>query len=276
MRETALADPPRAEALRARDPCADNHSGNRALEETSSRSLTFLRGIGLSPDIRVELKKAGYTDEIHGQGWALLAKTSGVSAEITSLSPVADAIRALSEWDSAGFRRIHAALAHLHPEQEKYPFNALEPATGVASVVAVQTLLDRVDSLEGTGPDAESRKASAEEDKKALATLTARGIDSAERKRLRSLVKIARSAPMPSLDSVSAQEAALIALKAWYDDWSETAKAVLIKRGALIRLGLAHRTAHKAEPDGSIVTPTPAPAPAPAPAPIPTPGPVPV
>jgi hypothetical protein len=33
----------------------------------------------------------------------------------------------------------------------------------------------------------------------------------------------------------------LQALRAWYDDWSETARTVLTRRDHLIRVGLAHR-----------------------------------
>ena len=58
----------------------------------------------------------------------------------------------------------------------------LSPSNGAAAILGVETLLDRLDAL------ASSKNAA---DRAAIATLDARGLDDAERKRLRALVKVA-------------------------------------------------------------------------------------
>ena len=68
-------------------------------------------------------------------------------------------------------------------------------------------------------------------------------------------------APTPTTDE---QEQRLLALKAWYDDWSETARALFTKRGDLIKLGLAHPRAAAAPADPAPAPPPPAPAAPPA------------
>lgn len=227
---------------------------NRSLEEAPAKALVFLRTIGMNADIRATMSKYGYSAEAHAMGWSLLEKTSGFTADGATSNPVGDAIKQLSDWNGVGFHRIHAALAHLHPEQESLVFKDLESATGVAAVLSVATLLARIDILDGIGPEAALRKDKAEADKKALATLASRGIDETERKRLADLVKTAQSAPMPTAEVVSAGEAALLALKGWYDDWSETAKAVLEKRGDLIKLGLAKRISRTSDDSSDTAT----------------------
>ena len=124
-----------------------------------------------------------------------------------------------------------------------------------------------VDSCVGrNGPDADARKGHVEADKRALATLAARGIDSKERTRLRELVKTAQSAPSAtSVETLSAQEAALRALKMWHEDWAETARAVIKKRADLIRLGLAKRQARKTEDEKEETEPTKPVTPSPSP-----------
>ncbi|MFT3771168.1 MAG: hypothetical protein QM820_37615 [Minicystis sp.] len=50
--------------------------------------------------------------------------------------------------------------------------------------------------------------------------------------------------------AVEKRREALTELRAWYDDWASTAKAVVKKKGNLVRLGLATRKAptKKAKP----------------------------
>lgn len=259
MIDTAARAPPRP------DTCARNletesvmttSNTNRVLEQTPSRVLVFIRAVGINADIRRTLADAGYSEDVHAQGWDLLQKTSGVSLGSSGGNPVSDAIHSLSDWNAAGFHRIHAALAHLHPGQESFVFKDLAPASGIAAVLSVATLLDRLDALDGVGPEAAERKATADADKKATATLASRGIDDKERKRLRDLVKTAQSAPMPTTPSPSASDGPLLALQAWFEDWSETAKAVITKRGDLIKLGLAKRISRQPADDGSATAPT--------------------
>jgi hypothetical protein len=77
-----------------------------------------------------------------------------------------------------------------------------------------------------------------------------------ERKRLRQLITTAKSAPdsapeTPQLAPNAAERLeALKDLRAWYDDWSEVAHAVVKRRDQLIRLGLAQRKTKKKNKSG--------------------------
>jgi len=219
---------------------SNNIPSRTLLEETPQRALTFLRGIGVNPELATIMQANGYSEKVHDEGWALMFKAAGYSPGGSMFgNPTADAIRQLADWNGVGFHRMHAALAHLHPEQEAFVFHDVEPKTGVEAVISTGMILDRLDVLEKGADRAESRDA----DKKALDTLAERGIDDKERTRLRSLVNVAKSTakkPLVATD-VDARTAALVELRNWYADWAETAHAVITRRGDLIKLGLAKR-----------------------------------
>ena len=80
----------------------------------------------------------------------------------------------------------------------------------------------------------------------------ARGVDEEERKRLHALIKKAESTPVvvPVDDTAKAAAdkkhlGALIALRVWYEEWSEMARAAVKRRDHLILLGLAKRKSPK-------------------------------
>ncbi|HEU4409997.1 MAG TPA: hypothetical protein VFS43_32380 [Polyangiaceae bacterium] len=233
--------------------------GRETLESMPGRVLTFLRAIGTSKSIRRLMVARGYTPNDHQEGWALLHKVSGFltedppeEADVT----VRDAIAELDRWDEDGFRLVRAALSRLHPEAGAFVLRGLGPATGAAAVLSVKNLLDRLDALESS-PE---RKATRKEDRAALATLEKRGITPAVRKRLRELVGIAQSAgaldpydPRPGEAATQQYLNDLEALRAWFLDWSETARAAIKRRDYLIRMGLAHRSTKRPgadEPSG--------------------------
>jgi hypothetical protein len=57
---------------------------------------------------------------------------------------------------------------------------------------------------------------------------------------------------LPTEDPADERLAKLAQLKGWYDEWAATARAVVKKRGYLIRLGLAQRkVGKKGEPTRS-------------------------
>lgn len=233
---------------------------NQTLEQTPHRVLTFLLGVTNNKYIAEMLHRAGYTPAVNDQGWTLLKSCGGLGSDYEdSSNPAAHAIREVSDWCARSYERIEAALAHLHPEQRAYVFNSLAPLTGAASVVVVELLIDRLDDLAGTGKGAADRKAMAEEDKKALATLAARGFDDKEIKRVHDLViaahKIEEPAKTATKTVAMTQEQALNELKAWYDDWSTTAHNVIEKRADLIKLGLAKPRHAKAAPAEAPATP---------------------
>jgi hypothetical protein len=217
------------------------------LDTIPGRALMFLRAGGTTPAIRAALATKGYEDTDHAEGWSLLHAASGFSASqplgVVVDVTVRDAIVELDSLDEDLFRTVRAALTRLHPAAATFVLDGLGPSTGAAAVVGVKQLLDRLDALEKS-PD---RKATRADDKAALATLTKRGLDDAERARLRALVKRAEapaSAPTEPDDSAAKEQAhlaALVALYGWYADWSETAKTVVKRRDYLIRLGLAKR-----------------------------------
>lgn len=238
-------------------------------DDTPDRALPFLRAIATRVEIRAAMLAAGYTEEEQAHGWKLLLEAAGYVA--TPLPQIDDqkaraAITELDAWDEPGFRRIHAALSRLHPEQDAFVFAGLEPAQGIGAIVTVATLLDRLDALESS-PD---RAATREADKAALATLAQRGIDRTIRERLAELVLIAQSARAPEVPepapTTAARDAALLELRAWYRDWSETARAVIRRRDLLVLMGLARRRSPK-QKDAPVPAPVPTTPTTPAPIP---------
>lgn len=220
------------------------------LDGTPVRVLTFLRAIGTSLSIRRLMNARGYTDADHKEGWTLLHKVSGLtgadSPDDTDTS-VRDAMSTLDNSDEDLYRIVRASLTRLHPAQAAFVLKDLAPATGPDSILSVKNLLDRLDVLEqGRTP------ASIKEDNAALATLATRGFTPEERARFRKLVQVAQSAanvpPVdPAAEAASEEKlvADLIALRAWFEDWSETARAAIKRRDYLIRLGLASRKSSK-------------------------------
>jgi hypothetical protein len=239
----------------------------KILEGTPERVLQFLRGTQFKP-IYAILQQAGYGKDDHAEGWRLLKSACG-SEEITPMHDEgAQAVKELDAWDEGGFRRARAALTRLHPEQMAFVFRGdLKASEGLPAVMGVLTFLDRLDELEKS-PD---RKSTRKADKAALETLAKRGIDDVERKRLRKLVDIVQKSPVMTGTEGQAEEAkqeALVELRAWFEDWSTTARSVVTRRDHMIRLGLAKRKSNGKiedvdDTDGSDedVSPTPSPVP---------------
>lgn len=212
------------------------------LDATPMRALVFLRGSRIKP-IRAALQHAGYEPDDHAEGWLLLKRSCGFfEDDDTPLQDdAATAVKELDAWDEGGFRRARAALARLHPEQCEFVFRGgLKASEGLPAVMGVLTFLDRLDELEKSA----DRKATRKQDQAALETLAKRGFDTKERKRLRDLVNVVQSSPDVIEDDRASDEerqAALVQLRAWFEDWSNTARSVITRRDHLIRLGLAKR-----------------------------------
>jgi hypothetical protein len=214
------------------------------LEGTPARTLELLRGVSKDPTIRATLEGVGYTESAHALGWKLVLDASGYDAT-GAAPPVVDerarqAIAALDAWDEGAFRRIAAALKRFHPEQAAFLFEGIAPSTDVGAVVSSGKLLERLDALEAGS----ARPASCAADRAAIALLATRGFDAAERSRVKELVRVAQtakptSASAPPSTSDATYEQKLAALRAWYEDWSETARAVVQRRDQRRLLGLA-------------------------------------
>lgn len=226
----------------------------QTLEETPARTLTFLRAIGTSAEIRAALAERGYSAEEHAQGWDLLHNVAGYPQTTPNPQSGAtqQAIETIDAWDEPTFRIAQAALARLHPEQAAFVFDHLQPATGAAAVLTVRTFLERLDALENS-PE---RIATRTEDLAALGTLEKRGITKAERQRMQQLLDVAQGLPasVPQGDSLEVRLDELRALRAWFDDWTQTARIVITRRDQLIRLGLAKRkkSSKPVEPVASV------------------------
>lgn len=238
---------------------------DRTLEETPQRVTQFLTGLATEPVIRTLMaNKAGMSDADVIEGAELLRATfnlpSGERVQIDN--PDAQkrrlAVAELDAWDEPNFTRIKAALERHFPGQAAYVFRDLTPSHGFAAVRGVGTLLTRLDALEqGSDP---ARKAEAEADRKAVELLVQRGVTAAVRKQLQGLVDLALS-PTETVSSAPSTEIAerrraLVALRAWFDEWSSSARVVLTKRSHRIRMGLATRRSPTkgeetpAEPEG--------------------------
>lgn len=225
---------------------------DEVLEATPERVTKFLTGMGAVATIRTLMAQAGMTDDDIVEGRTLLLDVLAAPRK-QSAAPDTDDARAqraakaeLDQWDEPGFLRYGATLRRRFPAAYEYVFKDLAPSTGTAAVKGVATFLARLDALEcGSDPD---RAATKQSDKKAVAFLANRGLDKAERKRLQGLVDVALGPTSPLPEAAEPQQnarrrEALVKLRGWYDEWSATARAVIKKRGYLIRLGLASRKA---------------------------------
>lgn len=223
----------------------------QTLEGTPARVVVFLRALGTSVTLRSILAQRGYTADEHRRGWHLLHKVSGYESDpVAAPAPVEDktAARAVAEtdaWDDDNLPIIDATLRHRYPDQHAFVLRDLRAGKGAASLVVVKTLLDRVDILEsGKGRPAAQKTA----DQAALATLAARVLDEKERARLRALLDQAeRYGAVADLGAQQQSEEAaadkrladLRELRAWYEEWSTIARAIIKRRDHLLRLGLA-------------------------------------
>ncbi len=233
----------------------------QTLELTPARALVLLRGIGTSAPIRAKLAARGYTPAEHARGWGLMQATGG-RFDGDGPNPDAEdetvqaAIAEVDAWDEDGLRVVGASLRHRHPAQYAFVMRGLKASTGAEAVVGVSTLLDRLDALEGA-PEREGTRAA---DHAALATLAARGIDEAERARLRARVKAAQSFAGVEGQNRQAEferrvKAALVEQRAWFEEWSEVARSVVKRRDQLIRLGLASRRPRRPAPGAPVEGP---------------------
>jgi hypothetical protein len=222
----------------------------RQIERIVERAGKFLRAVGTRLEIWRLMAGAGYTAQEHQLGWSLFLDVCGFHASGEGRAPTGPAEAAIAEldhWDNPYFQRAHAALGRLYPRQETYLFDGgLLAASGVASVAAVKTFLERVAELRrGENPRREQLR---EEDRAACALLEQRGIVGPEiEKHLWELIGRAKTQPMPPPDDRVAADReakigkAAVALQVWLDDWRTTARAVINRRDHLISLGLAER-----------------------------------
>jgi hypothetical protein len=244
------------------DPLTTSGVSARTLEDTPGRAVSFLRGIGTTPAIRIVMRARGYTLADHVEGWRLVQAASGFIAgedeEVLSDAEVTAAIAELNGIDEDLFRIVRSA-ARKHADAVAFIVAGIAPVDGPDAVLGVETILARLRALESGS----ERKATRKADAKALATLAERGLDGDERKRLAALVATAKTLHEDSIPDADAEAqmqaehvAALDELRAWFDEWTEVARASVKRRDHLIRIGLAERrVSTKAEPAPEPVSP---------------------
>ncbi len=239
---------------------------DRTLEANPPKATQLIAGINADPEIRLILNAAGIDQTMLEEGMKRLM--AAISAARAAPQKVTDsdatqarqAVLKLDPVDEPLFARIWAAAQRLNRDAGEYIFAGnLKASRGVKAVHGVATCLSRLDALED-GSDKERAK-KAQSDREFIGELARRGINKAYRQELAALVKAALApAAAPALEqpAVDPEERrqALIALKEWYDDCALTARAVLTKRGQLIRLGLAHRRQPESAEETTPTTPT--------------------
>jgi hypothetical protein len=232
----------------------EDQVSDSVLAETPARVVRFLGAVARSSRIRTALSTRGYRDEDHQEGWALLHKDAGFpnpKPATNATTTAAAAAAELGAWDEPNFRVIRASLARRFPEQGDYVFEGgLAASAGSAAVLGVATLLGRLESLKS----ATERKATRKQDLASLAMLAQKGYDDVELTRVKALVDLASqaapvAAPIISQAERDERRATRLLLRAWFMEWSETARAVITRRQDLIALGLATRRVAPKDPE---------------------------
>ena len=225
-----------------------------------ARTLTFLIRVNASIEARAALMDRGYTQAEHEHAWTLLAKLGQLPAS----APIVDkavqaAVAELNAWDEPNFSLIEAILLRSYPDQAAFVFQDLAPSPiGAEAVLAISTLLDRLDALESS----KERKATRAVDKQAIERLAARGYTQGERARLRALVTTAQTVTAVTPLSTTDSDAIKVELYGFLTEWTTQAKTSIKRRDILIRMGIGKRKRRAAAPPAPPpVRPPPAPPP---------------
>jgi hypothetical protein len=226
------------------------------------------------PQIKPLMAEIGYDGDVHDEGLGLFGDVLRYGKPALQDKP-AQAAATLNAWDEKGFRFIRLCLQRSFSKQVEFLFENLEPsAVPMEAVFGVGTLVRRIRAMQ-SGPE---RKPFRKEDKAALELLAKRGYGDELWSQLESLVEEAKrlgdDSGAKGLTPTEFEEqrlARLVALHAWFQEWSELARMTLKRREHLIRAGLAKKKGAGVvdddddTPDEEDDEPTPAPAPAPTP-----------
>ncbi len=218
-------------------------SARSTLEGTPRRALDFLCGVASSAEIFGLLATAGYSKKVHEEGLRLLVGVAGC-LETTVTEPRTSrthegAMRVLREWYRTVFRRLRVAAMRLFPEEARGLFANLDLSKSVDEALAARIFLERLDALgarsglrtlfaeRGFGRDEAARVGDA--------------VDRTAPPRVAREARTRAGAKPDASKRDESRQARLEALRAWYVDWSETARTLLVRRDHAIRLGLARR-----------------------------------
>jgi hypothetical protein len=219
------------------------------LKSAPARLLRFLQGMQ-NPAIRAKLAPVGLGDERLEEAWNLLHELRRTQSS-PRVSKSNDARRAAAterckQWLTGPVVRARAILSLSHPDVAEAFLSDLVPERGMNAVLHAATFLTRWDELE---------KTKSKESNAVFARLAEVSVTKAAVKALRADVEDARvstdadaailhnEAAQPEVSRVEGE--ALRQIYAWLAAWSEIARTVIVRRGELIRLGLAKRRATK-------------------------------
>jgi hypothetical protein len=232
------------------------------LEDTPRRALELMTGISASPAVGKRMAKVGYTLEVHTEGLRLLGAAVGTVEQrkafrmVTSATHV-EAMNELVAWNKTVFRRIRATVTRFFPEQADALFANLELSDEMNAALAASLFLERLTAVEGEGKGSRGHAM--------VKVLSERGFGPKEIRHARKLIEAAQAPAVEDSDPEEESEAKraerlahLAALRAWYNDWAETARTVLVRRDHAIRVGLAHRKQRSTPVAAPVATAPPA------------------
>lgn len=196
------------------------------------RVVRFLMGLR-NAGAYVPLSGYGLTEEVLAEAQELLrqATTARLDQQQVAIGP--PLLPALDHYENHWFRVIRATLKRHHPEVHDWVFNNIAQTRGVDLVVSVDTVVRRLREIEtGASPFGDQGEA-------VMALLAERGFSAAVLEEGENLLqKIAEFKPAPVKAFDPEEEARDIdKLWAWYLEWSEIARNVIVDRRVLRSLG---------------------------------------
>jgi hypothetical protein len=225
----------------------EDEPSDETLARAPGRVFEFVEGVAHNDPALLLLLTRGYSEDVHSEGWSLLqasAKLKAPSVERVRSDPkVKAAIEAVDAWDNEHFEIIQGIVGRKFSAQKRALFRELKAEQGAASVIAVNTLLERLAAL-SKGKLTDDSKS----DKEADALLEKRGYTHEVRAELAEKVALAKALPelkVPNASAVAerneARRAALLELHGWWKEWATIARKVIKRRDLLVNLGLAVR-----------------------------------
>ena len=214
------------------------------LNERFERVLRFLLSLN-NPTVLGLLSTRGFQSQDRREGWELFMTAAGRDLDMDDIvkvaaSPNKQLIAEIDAWENVWFDVADAALSRKFPAVRERVFKNLSKTSGAQVVVTVKTLINRLDELEA----GQSR-----EDKAAVKLLAERGLDKARRQKAADLLKAAEDgsvleAPSPNPESEEMRRQAVDKMWAWYMDWAQTARTVVMAKRLRIAMGISKPTSH--------------------------------
>jgi hypothetical protein len=217
------------------------------MQDKLARILTFLYAL---KDVRIRRALGKHGLDAAELAWAweqllLVARGRPEAALGVPADSVAQALRALDEWENHWFPIARAALGRNFPDVAQEVFYNLAQAEGRDVILTVSTLLARVEDLHAAAPG--SAKA------KAAELLDRRGLGAKERASAHELLATIRSLELPVAEPLPEgdDEDQLAGLWAWYREWADIARVAVRRKELRIRLGVSSPAASSPSKSGA-------------------------